>query len=56
MNNSLTIALLIIVLIVLVLFILIRNRKDRKEFEEQLNQDYKKPKTDEVDTEGKDTV
>lgn len=35
------------VLIALLLFIIIRNKKDRKELENKLNQDYKKPHEEE---------
>jgi hypothetical protein len=56
MGNTGTIAIIILVLVILILFIIIRNRKDKKEFEEQLNQDYRKPKSGEVDSEGTDSV
>jgi LPXTG-motif cell wall-anchored protein len=33
-----------VLLVALLLFIITKNRKDRKHFESQLKQDYKKPK------------
>jgi hypothetical protein len=38
------IALIAVLLIIFILFLIIRNRKDEKDFEKKLNQDYKKPK------------
>lgn len=38
-------------IIVLILFLVKRNRKDAKEFEQQLNDDYRKPKDEEGDIE-----
>lgn len=39
-------------LIALIIFIIKRNKKDEKEFEQQMNEDYPKPKADgnDVDT------
>lgn len=36
-------------LILLLLFVIIRNRKDEKELEHQLNEDYEKPRKHEDD-------
>lgn len=36
-------------LLVLLIFLIIRNQKDEKSFEEQLNEDYKKSKDQEGD-------
>jgi FtsZ-interacting cell division protein ZipA len=41
-------------LVVLIVFLVLRNRKDQKELEEQLNKDYRKPKDEENDTEVED--
>ena len=49
MNNPFTIALFALGVLILLLFIIIRNKKDRKELENKLNQDYKKPKDEEGD-------
>ena len=49
MNNPFTIALFALGVLILLLFIIIRNKKDRKELENKLNQDYKKPKKEEGD-------
>ena len=40
MNDPFTAALVILVVLILVLFIIIRNKTDRKEMEETMNQDY----------------
>ncbi len=40
-----------IVLVALVIFLAIRNQKDEKKFENQLNNDYRKSKEEEGDTE-----
>ena len=49
MNNPFNIVLLVLVVLILLLFIIIRNKKDRKDLEDKLNQDYKKPKEEEGD-------
>jgi len=49
MNNPFNIVLLVMVVLILLLFIIIRNKKDRKDLENKLNQDYKKPKEEEGD-------
>ena len=50
MELGLPAVILAIVLIgALLLFIIVRNRKDRKEMEEKMNQDYHKPATNEED-------
>ena len=43
-----------IILIALLLFMITRNKKDRKHFESQLNEDYKKPKASEHDEDVED--
>lgn len=56
MNSPFSIVLFILAVLILLLFVIIRNRKDRKNFEEKMNQDYRKPKSDEVDSEGTDSI
>jgi hypothetical protein len=41
----------IAIIILLLVLIIIRNRKDREDLEEKLNEDYKKPVEGEVDLE-----
>jgi len=43
-----------VILVALLLFIIIKNKKDGKELENQLNQDYKKPKDAEHDGDEED--
>ena len=43
-----------IALIALVIFMIRRNQKDEKKFEEQLNNDYPKPKEDEKDVDAEE--
>ena len=43
MNDPFTAALVILVVLIVILFIIIRNKTDRKEMEETMNQDYHKP-------------
>ncbi len=40
-----------ILLIVLIAFLVIRNQKDEKDFEKELNNDYPKPRSEEGDIE-----
>ena len=56
MDSTISIVLLVLVVLILLLFLVIRNRKDRKNFEEKINRDYRKPKSEEVDSEGTDSV
>jgi hypothetical protein len=56
METWLVIALIIVLLAILVIFLVIKNRKDEKEFEEQLKQDYRKPPSGDVETEGTDSI
>lgn len=44
MNNILPIVIISLALLFLIILIIIRNRKDEKEFESQLKNDYHKPK------------
>ena len=43
-----------IILIALLLFMITKNKKDRKHFESQLNEDYKNPKASEHDEDVED--
>ena len=43
-----------VILVALLLIIITKNKKDRKEFENQLNEDYKKPKASEHDEDVED--
>ena len=43
-----------VILMALLLFLITKNKKDRKELENQLNQDYKKPKEAEHDNDAED--
>ena len=52
--NGTTLVIVGVILIALLLFIITKNRKDRKEFENNLNQDYKKPKEAEHDDDVED--
>ena len=42
--NGTVLAIVAIVLLALMIFMVARNKKDRRKLEDQLNQDYKKPK------------
>ncbi len=37
-------AIVALLLLALLIFMVVKNKKDRKKFEEQMNRDYKKPK------------
>ena len=41
--NGTTLAIVAVLLLVLLVFMVMKNKKDRKKFEQQINQDYKKP-------------
>ena len=59
MQNEIFITTLVVLAFIGVLFFLIRkNRKDRRNVEDQLKEDYKKPKKSEsdIETEGLDSV
>ena len=43
-SNPFVLAVIGLVLIVLIVFLIVRNKKDRKQLEDQLNQDFKKTK------------
>ena len=53
--NGTVLAIVAIILLALMVFMVVRNKKDRKKLEDQLNQDYKKPK-DEEHTEDADDI
>ena len=44
MLDSNTLAIVAVVLLALLVFMVVKNKRDRKSFEEQMNRDYKKPK------------
>ena len=50
MNKTLLIVIAVLILAILVILFLIRNRMDRKELEEQIENDYHKPKTHDTDS------
>ena len=52
------IALALLVCVGILLFVIVNNKRDRKRLEEDLNQNYKRPKKDheEVETEGLDSI
>ncbi|MGZ5190459.1 MAG: FeoB-associated Cys-rich membrane protein [Flavisolibacter sp.] len=59
MQNELFIVTLVVLASIAILFFLIRkNRKDRKEVENNLKQDYKKPKNtkSDIESEGLDSI
>ncbi|HEU0110290.1 MAG TPA: hypothetical protein VFQ73_05405 [Flavisolibacter sp.] len=49
MDNPILYALGILVVVSLLAFIIIRNQKDKRDLEKQLNEDYKKTKKEEGD-------
>jgi FtsZ-interacting cell division protein ZipA len=53
MDSILIYVVLAVAIIALLFFVIRRNNKDRKEFEQQLNEDYKKTedKEDDIETE-----
>jgi len=56
MEKALLIALAIVVSIIIVILLIVKNRKDEKQFEDQLKQDYHKPKPHDAETEGTDKI
>jgi uncharacterized protein YoxC len=52
--NWLILILIGVALVTLVIFLIKRNQKDEAAFEEQLNNDYAKPKEDENDTDAEE--
>ena len=51
-------ALAILAVVAILLLVIVKNRKDRKEVEDKLNQDYRKPKKtkSDIETEGADSI
>ncbi len=45
-----------IALIVLLIFMIVRNQKDEKKFEQQMNNDYEKPKEEKSDVGGEEIM
>ena len=56
METQFVIALIIVILAILVILLIIKNRKDEKKFEDQLNQDYHKSKAHDVETEDDQSI
>jgi hypothetical protein len=56
MGTWLVMALILLVLAIVVILLIIKNRKDKKEFEDQLKQDYRKPGPHDVEDEGADRM
>ena len=54
--NSLILIPVGIVLIALVTFLVMRNQKDEKKFEEEMNNDYHKSKDEEGDVDAEETI
>ncbi len=50
MNNIFLIVIAVLVLAILIILFIIRNRKDKKELENQIGNDYQKPKTHDTDS------
>jgi hypothetical protein len=44
MLDSNVLAIVAVLLLALLVFMVVKNKRDRKNFEQQMNQDYKKPK------------
>lgn len=53
-----TIVIVMLALLLLVIFIIVRNRKDRKDLENQIENDYKKPpdREGDIDIEEKESI
>jgi len=56
MDNVFLIVIISLVLAILIIFLIVRNRKDEREFEQELKNDYHKPKTDDTDTGEKEKI
>ncbi len=54
--NQVTIILASIIALALIIFLVIRNNKDKKQFENQLKNDYRKPKKDKEDAEAEEDM
>ncbi|HEX5651999.1 MAG TPA: hypothetical protein VFX58_02930 [Chitinophagaceae bacterium] len=48
------IAIIAVILLGLLIFLVVKNKKDKKEFEDQLNRDYPKTKDEEKDIDTED--
>lgn len=51
MDNMFLLVTVFLALFALVVFLIFKNKKDRRELEEKLNTDYKKPRDEEGDVE-----
>jgi hypothetical protein len=56
MDNIFLIVIISLVLAILVIILIIRNRKDEGKFEDQLKNDYPKPRTHDADTGEKEKI
>lgn len=50
MTNPLPAALIILLILLVTVFTMVKNRRDKKELEDSLNQDYRKPMLSASDT------
>ena len=56
MDNVFLIVIISLVLAILTIFLIIRNRKDERELEDQLKNDFHKSRNHDVDTGEKETI
>ena len=56
MDNLFLIVIISLVLAILIIFLIIRNRKDERELEDQLKNDYHKSRNHDADTGEKETI
>jgi len=56
MDNIFLIVIISLVLAILIIFLIIRNRKDERQLEDQLNNDYHKSKNNDADTGEKEKI
>ncbi|HSV09467.1 MAG TPA: hypothetical protein VLI68_01765 [Hanamia sp.] len=56
MDNIFLVVIISLVLAILIIFLIIRNRKDERELEDQLKNDFHKSRNHDVDTGEKETI
>jgi len=56
MDNPFLIVIIVLVLVILIILLVIRNRKDEKDFESELKNDYPKPPVHDADTGEKERI
>jgi len=56
MDNIFSIVVISLILAILIIFLIIRNRKDESKFENQLKNDYHKPKVQDTDRGEKENI